>query len=351
MSTEHDLDQALRLWLRTHHSIIARYEAFSMGVGPNDVRIRLRRGDWLPFCPGVYQDASAPRTPYQPLRAGFVALRGRGVGSHRAAAWLWGLRGTPPDRPAFTVAPGTSNRAAGPWTIHRSRDFHLIQLATRQTILVTNPLRTLVDLAAVAKPAELTDAVDIAVGTRLVTPEGLRAEIERLARRGRPGIAALRDHLAERGFIGAPPPSVLEAKTHRLVVATGLPLPDVELRVDVDGGYRLDLAWAAILFAVEVDGYAYHFSPEHARNDKARRNRLRARGWHLDEYTWIDIVREPGRVARQITERYRELSRLAGTGAGGSSPPRSTRRRGPGNPAAAPAPASPSGASPRRSER
>jgi very-short-patch-repair endonuclease len=349
VSTPADLDQALRRWLRTHHSIIARYEAFNLGAGPNDVRIRLRRGDWVLFCPGVYQDASAPRTAYQPLRAGFVSLRGRGVGSHRAAAWLWGLRGAPPDRPAFTVAEQANNRVAGPWAVHRSRDFDLIQPATRQTILVTNPLRTLVDLAAVAKPAELTDAVDIAVGTRLVTPGGLSAEIDRLARPGRPGIAALRAHLAERGFIGAPPPSVLEAKTRRLVVGTRLPLPAVELRVDIHGAYRLDIAWAAILFAVEVDGYAYHFSPEHARNDKSRRNHLRAGGWYLDEYTWIDIVREPGRVAREITERYHELSRLAGTGAGESSPLRSTRRPGPGIPAAAPAPASRSAASPHRS--
>jgi hypothetical protein len=140
-------------------------------------------------------------------------------------------------------------------------DLDVTQTTTRRTIPVTNPLRTLVDLAATATPQTLTAAVDAALATRLVTVAGLSAELERLARRGRPGIEAFRRHLLERGFVGAPAPSVLESKMCRLLAMLNLPSPKIEFGTDADGAYRLDFAWPDVWLAIEVDGYLYHFTP------------------------------------------------------------------------------------------
>ncbi len=58
----------------------------------------------------------------------------------------------------------------------------MTQASRYKTVLVTNPTRTVVDLAAsVLGHADLTDAVDVALAKRLVTVDGLMAELDRLA--------------------------------------------------------------------------------------------------------------------------------------------------------------------------
>ena len=146
-----------------------------------------------------------------------------------------------------------------------------------------------------------------------VSAAGLVAEIDRLARW--PAVAAL--SILRRRLPGRAPPRsparVLDPHTRRLVVKTGLPFPEMELRVGEDGEYRLDLAWAAILLAVEVDGYAFHFSPEEqVQRDVSRRNKLQQAGWTVLVFTWHQVLHQPQLVARQIVDVYRARCRGAG---------------------------------------
>lgn len=91
-------------------------------------------------------------------------------------------------------------------TVHRYADVDWSRIVTRNAIPVTDPLRTLVDLAAVVAAESLTSAIEQPLATRLVTMEGLRAEASRLARRGRAGPGALR--------------AVLDAATHARLSTT-----------------------------------------------------------------------------------------------------------------------------------
>jgi hypothetical protein len=301
-----EVERALRRWLRAHHSVIGRYEARRVGASEDVIDAKLTVGEWARMYTAVYRDTAAPETPYQVLRAASVATR-VGVVSHASAAWLWGLLPNFPTRPELTVRsmPGEVRRPNG-LTIHRSADLDPSQAVLREGMLVTNPLRTIVDLAGSRSlsPSDLTDAIDAVLGKRLVTVAALTAELDRLARSGRPGIARLRWHLLDRGFIGAPEPSVLESKMGRIIVAAHLPLPMVEYKVGEDGEYRLDFAWPAILLAVEVDGYIFHFTPAHLQRDHTRRNQLQQAGWTVLVYTWKEVCNEPSRVAREISATY-----------------------------------------------
>jgi hypothetical protein len=125
-----------------------------------------------------------------------------------------------------------------------------------------------------------------------------------LGRRGRPGAGLLRRLLRERGFIGVPSPSVLESKTQRLFSRYHLPVPESELTTGDDGEYRLDFAYVDIRLAIEVDGYVWHFSPQHKRRDEARRNALVLQGWQILVYTWRDVTEDPARVAAEIAAMY-----------------------------------------------
>jgi hypothetical protein len=313
MRRNEPLERALRAWLREHHAVIGGYEAARIGAPQELVRLKFERGEWSRLFQGVYCDAAAPHTTYQALRAAVVATRGHGVISHTSAGWLWGLLREPPVRPDISLPreTGGGRRLQGV-AFHRIHDLSVTDASLRNGIPVTNPLRTIVDLAGVVTPVRLTEAVDVALAQRLVSVPGLMAEIDRRARRGRPGVAILRRHLLERGFVGAPSPSVLESKMLRIVARVGIEPPRVEHHAGGSGEYRLDLAWPPILFAVEVDGYLWHFLPEHQQRDNARRNHLRDAGWSLRIYTWWDVCHEPNRVGREILKNYNQLTGQAG---------------------------------------
>ncbi|MHB1931040.1 MAG: PDDEXK family nuclease, partial [Acidimicrobiales bacterium] len=109
------------------------------------------------------------------------------------------------------------------------------------------------------------------------------------------------------GFVGAPAASVLESRFMRLLTVAGMPPLATEVRDGPDGCYRVDVKLSGNVYA-EVDGYAFHASPEQKRHDERRRNRLRLAGRQLLVYTWLDVVRDGDRVVAEIREavtRYR----------------------------------------------
>lgn len=306
------IERALRDWLSAHYGIIGRAEAARLGATPAIMRHKVDSGEWARLHPGVYRDTATPGGPYPDLRATHVYLNGRGLVAARSSAWVWeALPEPPPQRPDVAVTRGQVDPRNYPWlTVHQFRDLDMTTGVLRNGIMVTNPLRTLVDLAAVA-PSCLEEAVDRVLARRLVTPAALEAELSRLSKRGRRGVGTLRSHLVDQGYLGAPTPSVLEARMWRLVRSTSLTRPEMEVVVYADGAYRLDVAWRPVLLAVEVDGYAYHFNPEQMSYDSRRRNALQAAGWMVLVYTWRHVTREPLRVAAEITTAYRRLSRPA----------------------------------------
>jgi very-short-patch-repair endonuclease len=184
--------------------------------------------------------------------------------------------------------------------MHRSTDLVGGDISTRRGIPTTNPLRSLVDMAADAPRALLDEALDTALARRLVTVEGLIAEAMRLKRRGRRGPAQLLQCLSQRGFAGAPSPSVLESRLLRVLATAGIPVMNREV-VLKELGYRLDIQLEDLLF-LEVDGYAYHWSPEQKRHDDARRNKLWSRGLTVLVYDWKAVVSEPRRLVAEVRQ-------------------------------------------------
>jgi very-short-patch-repair endonuclease len=97
---------------------------------------------------------------------------------------------------------------------------------------------------------------------------------------------------------------VLESQMQRLFHNHHLPMPAAEVRHGPHGEYRLDFAYADRQLAIEVDGYVWHFSPEHLQRDHTRRNQLQAAGWRVLVYTWRDVTQDPKRVASEIAAAY-----------------------------------------------
>ncbi|HVA75121.1 MAG TPA: DUF559 domain-containing protein, partial [Acidimicrobiales bacterium] len=158
-------------------------------------------------------------------------------------------------------------------------------------------------------PHEIDDLVDRALARRLARVDDLVHAVERSAEfRRHPGRVTLAARLARRGVTGAPAPSVLESRMARLLAGEGLPAPKAELVWGPQRRYRLDFAYPALRLAIEVDGFAFHFTPEQMRADNHRSNTLTAAGWMILRYNWWDVTYEPERVAGQIAAAYRMLA-------------------------------------------
>ena len=88
---------------------------------------------------------------------------------------------------------------------------------------------------------------------------------------------------------------------------SGIEPAGVEVTAGADGRYRVDAMMSAQV-AVEVDGYAYHHTPEQKTYDERRRNRLRLGGLFLLVYTWRDVLHDGSRVVAEVRQAL-ELSR------------------------------------------
>jgi Transcriptional regulator, AbiEi antitoxin/Protein of unknown function (DUF559) len=300
-----DIDRVVAGVMRDQMSLVTRGQARSAGMSDREIRHRVTTGQWVPVHPSVYRASSAGRSHQRDLLAACLAGPPQAVASHQSAAWMLRLSG-PPDRPVITVPNGCAAHLRGV-TVHRSRDLDAGRILVRNGIPYTDALRVLTDMAGLLQPGDLSLLVDTALGRRLVTADGLMAEIDRRTRRGRRGPARLGRVLTSRGFVGAPEPSVLEAMALRLFQRWLIPVLQCEVHVDSNRRYRVDFLIAPAL-VVEVDGFAYHWSPEDKAYDDARRNRLRAAGLTVLVYDWRAVRFDERRLA---TEVRAALSRLA----------------------------------------
>lgn len=298
----------LQLRFASQHGLVSREQLRLLGVSSAVEAERVRRGEWQRAGAKVVRLAGSPRTPAQRLMAACLEIGPSAVASHQSAAWLWGLL-PEPRRHAVTVARQVWFARPAGVDVHRLSDLPA-RGALRQGIACTDPVRTVIDLAAVCTTDALDAAVDGGLAAKVFTVVALEREMDRLARKGRRGVGALRRALRRRGFIGAPYPSVLESRVLRLLHQHGIEPVGVEVRLGEGGRYRVDTLLDPSV-VMEVDGYAYHSSPEQKAEDERRRGRLRLDGFFVLVYTWLDVTRDGGRV---VHEAHRALA-AHGTGA------------------------------------
>jgi very-short-patch-repair endonuclease len=313
--------------------LATRAQLLNEGVSERQIHVALTQGRWLRTAWGLYALSNWPPDPTRGLLAACLATSG--VASFTSAAWLWGLLKDEPPHLTVSVQHGRTPAApptppkrgrrpfpSGPnglldlssLVVHHSRDLSSRSISNWRGVPTTNPLRTLVDLAAVSGSKMLDEAVDLALAKRLATVEALEAEAARLKHPGRRGPALLVDRLEARSFAGAPSPSVLESRALRLLANANIKVGKCEVVVD-EGRYRLDIEVGPQLF-VEVDGFAFHWGPEQKHRDDMRRNQLRLRGFEILVYDWEAIVKERHRVVKEVraaletkaTARHRPLT-------------------------------------------
>jgi very-short-patch-repair endonuclease len=90
-----------------------------------------------------------------------------------------------------------------------------------------------------------------------------------------------------------------EAEERLLALIRAAQLPPAELNVRI-ADYEVDFLWRDARLVVEVDGYAYHSTPEAFERDRLRDAHLQSLGFTVMRVTWHQIVNEPHAVVARL---------------------------------------------------
>jgi very-short-patch-repair endonuclease len=237
---------------------------------------------------GVSKLAAAPATAEQTILAAVLACDG--IASHLSAARLWGaeVAGVEPvDVLVMDRASGVRPRDV---RVHRPTDHRDSRPVNRQGIPTTSPLRTALDVGAVASPDVVAGILEAFVVNRYLSLATLRTARARHRRHGRTGLGVLSIVLDEWALGDKPPDSMLEAAMARLLRTHGLPSAVFHHVVRTSAGsYELDFAFTDHRLDVEVDGWAHHSSRASFEADRLRDAYLVGAGWRVLRFTWYQV--------------------------------------------------------------
>jgi very-short-patch-repair endonuclease len=285
---------------RAQSGVVRREQLAALGVSPRTLSRRIADGLWVQrgkralvfagTAPGLLTDSLVAAHALYPrgLLTGFSALAVRG--ELDSDPWA-----------AVSADPR-------PWIVyphHNRLPVRTIREATGRCPLVVGvpvaaPDRVLVDLA------------------RFLPPEDARRLILRVAQlRGSASTIRLLERAANlpRGFSGARQVAglvaVLSTGAHSdaesllvaLLVQAGFTGYVVNMPVRLGSvAVRIDVAFPLAGVAIEVDGRAFHSTPQRFQSDRTRQNRLVAAGWRVLRFTWEDLTLRPDMVLRRIAE-------------------------------------------------
>jgi very-short-patch-repair endonuclease len=132
----------------------------------------------------------------------------------------------------------------------------------------------------------------------LASPAALRKAVDRHARRGRPGVPALRDALDDWVLDGKPVDSLLEPAMQRLLECHGLPPAEFHPKI---ARYEVDFRIIDSPILLECDGWSTHgLDRSQFERDRTRDAELTAMGYVVLRFTYRAITTRPGREADRI---------------------------------------------------
>jgi hypothetical protein len=222
------------------------------------------------------------------------------VVSHLSAAALWGLA-VPARHPHHVTVPRDQSRAATHGCVVHRADLVAAEITVHDGVLVTTPLRTVLDCARSLPFGWGLAVADSALRLRLVTRHQLQ---HGAARSLGPGATSLRrvcracDHRAG---------SALESLTRALCLDHGIGPLELQVRLSRDG-HPYDLAVVGARTLIEADGAEHHRTAARFAQDCEDMTLAAAEDHLVLRPTWYDVTRRPlwtVEAIRRTVERQR----------------------------------------------
>ena len=293
----------IRRLAESQNGLITGDQAIDAGLSRSTIRRRIESKEWERIENDIYL-VYGTRSKITYLRAAILALPA--VVSHQSAAQLHRL-GCESFTGAVVTVPHRRSNSFAEVRVHQSTDIDRRYVTHINGLPITNPIRTMFDLAAVTEIDELRSIAQKALAERRVTYEGLAEILEELGRRGRPGTTRFRELLEDVTPGYAATESVMEERMLALLSEGGLPMPTLQMplpwRSPTKG--RVDFAYEDARAIIECDGRRWHTTMEAFESDRRRDNLAQLNGWRVLRFTWNDITEQPARVLYQISQALR----------------------------------------------
>jgi very-short-patch-repair endonuclease len=296
------LEERIRSLAATQHGVVTRSQLIESGLGADAIDHRVSTHRLRALHRGVY--LIGPLLPrYAPETAALLACGAGAVLSHHTAAVLWELLHESA-HPIVHVSLPSGKRSTHPGLVaHAPRGLPADEVTRRHGLSITTVARTLLDLAATAGSRDLEQALGRSFRNGLVSPVDLSALLARYPRRR--GTGRLRRALGGDGPAFTRSPA--EDRFLELIRRARLGQFNANARV---AGHEVDFYWPAERFVVEVDGYAFHSSPEKFETDRRRDSDLAAAGVHVMRVTWRQLANEPEALLVKLAQAL-TLARFA----------------------------------------
>ncbi len=226
--------------------------------------------------------------------AAVLACGPEAVLSHRSAAALWGLMRDGRNTVDVT-APGRRGRYLKGIDAHRHSSLRAQDRTLAIDIPCTTVAKTLLDFAGVASMREVQLAITQAEVLRIFDLTEMQEVIQRSGRQR--GVGRLRHAIADHDPRSERTKRELESRFLALCKRAGLPAPEVNVPLDLEGGEIIaDFLWRAPRLIVETDGRQFHGTAIAFENDRRRDQRLVLAGWRVIRCTWRQVVDEPNEL-------------------------------------------------------
>lgn len=294
---------AANVWalVRRQHGVVTRGQLVAHGMGAAAIRHRLSTGRLHRCARGVYA-VGRPQLTREGSWMAAVLSCGLGAAlSHGSAAALWGIDRERTAEIEVSVPAPRAPRRPG-IRVHRRANLTSADVATHLSIPLTNPTRTLLDLASRLSPPALEYAINEADKLDRIDPERLRSALDRHP--GQPGVAVLRGVLDRRTFTLTD--SELERRFLPITREAGLALPLTGQRVN---GFKVDFYWPDLGLVVETDGLRYHRTAAQQTRDRRRDQAHAGAGLTPLRFTHAQIASEPEYVRETLTAVVGRLCR------------------------------------------
>jgi very-short-patch-repair endonuclease len=298
-----EAERQLALIAERQRGLITGHQLRELGFTGQSVKRRKVSGLLVPVLAGVYRTAGIPLDWLLLVRAAHLWLRSRGALSHRTSATLQGLV---EDRSVVEVS--TTGYLRAPHKdirIHRVAQLDTRDLRWFDDMRITNPVRTVVDMAGVLHPRRFDHLVDECRRRRLVADRPLREALDRLGGRGRSGTRRLTRLLDSGEFELPVPESPFERGFLQFLHMYRLRQPERQHVIkDVRGRpiARVDFAYPDLMIAIECDGKKHHFGTNDWERDLERRSKLAALGWRVIHISWDMLVNRPQELLELLQE-------------------------------------------------
>jgi len=291
---------ARRLSTLSEHScgVFRGEAATASGVTPNQLARLTKEGVIERILPHTYRMVAVQRSPEQQLHAALLWAGDLAAVAGRSAGERYRLEGVHAARPEIVVPSRTRARTEFAKVYFGER--RALMIRTVNGLPTTGVEATLLRLAHVLDDEAFEIACEDARRRHLTSILALRRYLERHARRGRPGVSALRSMLAALDP-EHPARSTLEVLTRRLLVAHGLDGFVREFPLAWNGRtYRYDFAFPTRRTILETNGRRWHDDPTDYERDQEKWSVPGRHGYRMVFATWDMVTRRPDELLRDL---------------------------------------------------